>query len=46
MGHYGLRFMRERSELLKGSFLFQSEPGQGTKITVVIPYEYEPISQP
>ncbi len=30
MGHYGLKFMRERSELLKGSFNFQSEPGQGT----------------
>ena len=44
-GHYGLKFMRERAELLKGSFFIQSAPGQGTTITVVVPYEYEPTSQ-
>jgi PAS domain S-box-containing protein len=37
-GHYGLKFMRERVELLKGSFSIQSDPGQGTTITVVAPY--------
>ena len=40
-GHYGLKFMRERAELLKGFFFVQSAPGQGTVITVGVPYEYE-----
>jgi signal transduction histidine kinase len=38
-GHYGLKFMHERAEILMGSFSIQSEPGQGTKITVIVPYE-------
>lgn len=38
-GHYGLNFMRERADILKGSFLVHSAPGRGTKITVVLPYE-------
>ena len=38
-GHYGLNFMRERAEQMKGSFCIQSAAGQGTKITVVVPYE-------
>lgn len=33
----GLVGMRERSELLKGSFELISEPGQGTKIRVALP---------
>lgn len=37
--HYGIKFMRERTELLKGSFSIQSAPGQGTRVTVVVPYE-------
>jgi PAS domain S-box-containing protein len=41
-GHYGLKFMRERAEQLKGSFSVQSAPGQGTTITVVMPCEYTP----
>ena len=45
-GHYGLKFMRERAELLKGSFSVQSAPGQGTTITVVVPYEYESSTPP
>jgi PAS domain S-box-containing protein len=40
-GHYGLKFMRERIELLHGSFSVQSAPGTGTQITVVVPYEFD-----
>lgn len=40
-GHYGLKFMRERALSLKGSFSIQSAAGQGTKITVTVPYENE-----
>ena len=40
-GHYGLKFMRERAELLKGSFSVQSKLNQGSTITVVMPYESE-----
>jgi len=43
-GHYGLNFMRERAEQLKGSFLIHSAPGQGTKITIVVPYEHNTLS--
>ena len=43
--HYGLQFMRERAELLMGDFSVQSAAGQGTKITVRMPYEIEmPVS--
>jgi two-component system sensor histidine kinase DegS len=38
-GHYGLKFMRERAELLNGSLSIQSTPGKGTTITVQMPYE-------
>jgi PAS domain S-box-containing protein len=38
--HYGLKFMRERAEIIKGSFFVQSTPGQGTTIRVVVPYPY------
>jgi len=41
-GHYGLKFMRERTERLKGSFMIQSVQGLGTTITVDVPYDYEP----
>jgi PAS domain S-box-containing protein len=44
-GHYGLKFMRERADPLKGSFLVQSAPGQGTTIRVVVPYEDQPPTQ-
>jgi PAS domain S-box-containing protein len=37
--HYGIKFMRERAELLNGSLSIQSSPGMGTKITVHIPYK-------
>jgi PAS domain S-box-containing protein len=38
-GHYGLNFMRARSEQLNGTFSIQSAPGKCTKITVYVPYE-------
>jgi PAS domain S-box-containing protein len=37
--HYGLRFMRERAELLSGSMIIRSEVGSGTKIVLQVPYE-------
>jgi signal transduction histidine kinase len=37
--HYGLKFMRERAELLNGSVSIRSEIGSGTHVTVLIPYE-------
>jgi PAS domain S-box-containing protein len=37
--HYGLKFMRERAELLNGSMIIRSEVGSGTKIILEIPYE-------
>jgi PAS domain S-box-containing protein len=44
--HYGLRFMRDRAELLNGSLSIRSAPGQGTTITVQAPYQEEPLSIP
>jgi PAS domain S-box-containing protein len=37
--HYGLKFMRERVELLKGLFSIDSKIGYGTNIRISIPYE-------
>jgi PAS domain S-box-containing protein len=37
--HYGLKFMRERVELLNGSLLIRSATGSGTNIILQIPYE-------
>lgn len=37
--HYGLKFMRERVELLNGSLTVQSSTGTGTRVIVQIPYE-------
>ena len=37
--HYGLKFMRERAELLNGSISIDSEVGAGTNITISVPYE-------
>jgi len=37
--HYGLKFMRERVELLNGSLDVQSTVGSGTKLVVQVPYE-------
>jgi len=38
-GHYGLRYMRERADLMKGHFSIRSAPGNGTSLVVQIPYE-------
>jgi len=38
-GHYGLKFMRERVELLNGSLALRSDPESGTNVAVLIPYE-------
>jgi signal transduction histidine kinase len=37
--HYGIRFMRERTQNLKGEFSLQSEIGFGTCITIQLPTE-------
>ena len=38
-GHYGLKFMRERAELLNGSLTIQSAIGSGTHMKLWVPYE-------
>jgi len=38
--HYGLRFMRERAELLNGSLAINSILGSGTQVEIQIPYEH------
>jgi PAS domain S-box-containing protein len=38
-GHYGLKFMRERAELLNGSLTIQSAIGSGTHMKLRVPYE-------
>jgi signal transduction histidine kinase/ligand-binding sensor domain-containing protein len=35
--HYGLVMMRERVQLLSGTFALESAPGRGTEITVTVP---------
>jgi two-component system nitrate/nitrite sensor histidine kinase NarX len=37
-GHYGLKFMRDRAELIQGNFTLWSELGAGTKISLCLPY--------
>lgn len=39
--HFGLIGMQERVELLEGRFEIESEPGIGTKITMLIPIKME-----
>jgi signal transduction histidine kinase len=38
-GHYGLKFMRDRAELLNGSLTIHSAVGSGTQIRLEVPYE-------
>jgi PAS domain S-box-containing protein len=38
-GHYGMKFMRDRVELLNGSLTIQSAVGSGTRIKLEVPYE-------
>lgn len=37
--HLGLVSMRERTELLLGTFLLETSPGRGTKITMILPID-------
>ena len=36
-GHFGLLGMKERSELIEGSLLVQSQPGSGTRVLITLP---------
>jgi signal transduction histidine kinase len=36
-GHLGLRYLRERVTLLGGTFALDSQPGSGTRVTVIVP---------
>ncbi len=38
-GHYGLKFMRERAEMMNGSCAIRSQPGDGTTVTIHVPVE-------
>lgn len=38
---YGLRNMRDRARLLGGELTLETQPGQGTRITLVTPWEAE-----
>lgn len=37
--HYGIKFMRERAELLNGSLKIQSAAGSGTNLEIWVPYD-------
>jgi signal transduction histidine kinase len=38
----GLNNMKNRTDFLQGNFYIDSKPGQGTKITINIPYQITP----
>ena len=38
-GHYGMKFMRDRVELLDGTLVINSSPGVGTNIVIRVPFE-------
>lgn len=38
---FGLSMMKERARLLSGSFTIESEPGRGTKVSVVVPWYFQ-----
>jgi len=35
--HYGLKFMRERTAMMSGSFQLNSKPGAGTQVVISVP---------
>lgn len=39
-GHYGLSTMRERAQSTRGDLTVTSEPGQGTQVTLTLPYRH------
>ena len=41
-GHFGLNNMRERALESHGEFLIASQPGQGTRLQLCVPYEEQP----
>jgi len=43
-GHLGLVGMRERVELLSGTFVIDTTPGQGTRVCVTIPLKPIPVA--
>lgn len=43
-GHFGLVGMAERVEAIGGSFVIESQPGQGTTVRVVVPLEQAVMS--
>ena len=45
-GHFGLMGMRERATLLGGSFHIETGPGEGTRITVLLPPQPEETDRP
>lgn len=44
-GSFGMVNMRERAELINGSFELQSAPGKGTSVTVRVPIKDENLSK-
>lgn len=44
-GSFGMVNMRERAELINGTFELQSMPGKGTSVTVRVPIKDENLSQ-
>lgn len=44
INHYGLKFMKERVEMLEGRLTLRSEPGNGTSITLHMPYDAPHLS--
>jgi NarL family two-component system sensor histidine kinase YdfH len=40
-GHYGLIGLRERARLASGTLTIDSQPGQGTTLTLTIPVQHE-----
>jgi len=44
--HYGLLGIRERAELLGGTAVIESSPGNGTRVEVRVPIPAEPTSPP
>ncbi len=43
-GHFGLLGLHERAEMIGAKLSIQSEPGKGTKVTIVLPIHSENIN--
>jgi len=42
-GSLGMINLRERAELVEGTISIESAPGQGTRITLIVPIDRDPI---